>query len=159
MLLAGGTPLFIDSFASKYLYDASNFHPRQELMGNNWTAFYLSAVSNGGGMFYKGHRSKGYFYFHLNNILLYATLREFSRPEKRDPGTGEYTKGDSNKKKGAIFASVLALSKTIEIAHTLITVENIKNGTVEKEYLIPEVYMTLDSGNSPVYNLGFTLRY
>jgi hypothetical protein len=159
MLLSGGTPLFIDSFASKYIYDASNFHPRQELMGSNWTAIYLSAVSNGGGMFYKGHRSMGYFYFHLNNILLYATLREFSRPEKRDPDTGAYSKGKNNKKKGAIFASALALSKTVEIVHTIFTTENIKNGRIEDEYIIPEVYMTLDSENSPVYNLGFTLKY
>ena len=131
MLLAGGTPLFIDSFASKYLYDASNFHPKQKLMGNSWTAFYLSAVSNGGGMFYRGHRTWGYFYFHLNNILLYSTLREFSHPEKRNPDTGIYEKGENNKKMGAVIASALVIAKTVEIIHTLITNENIKNGTVE----------------------------
>ena len=128
-------------------------------MGNNWTAFYLSAVSNGGGMFYKGHRSLGYFYFHLNNILLYATLREFSRPENRDPDTGIYSKGKINKKKGAALASALALSKTVEMVHTIFTTENIQNGKVEDEYIIPQIFMTIDSGNSPVYNLGFTLRY
>lgn len=159
MLLAGGTPLFIDSFASKYIYDASNFHPKQTLMGNSWTAFYLSAVSNGGGMFYRGYRSWGYFYFHLNNIFLYSTLREFSRPEKRNPLTGTYEKGESNKKKGAIIASALAISKTVEIIHTLITNENIKNGTVEEEYVTPEIFMTIDPDNKPVYNLGFSLKY
>ena len=159
MLLAGGTPLFIDSFASNYLYDASNFHPKQKLMGNPWTAFYLSAISNGGGMFYRGYRTWGYFYFHLNNILLYSTLREFSHPEKRNPHTGIYEKGKNNKKKGAIIASALAVSKTVEIIHTLITNENIKNGTVEKDYMIPEIFLTSDPENKPVYNLGFTFKY
>lgn len=159
MLLAGGTPLFIDSFASNYLYDASNFHPKQKLMGNPWTAFYLSAISNGGGMFYRGYRTWGYFYFHLNNILLYSTLREFSHPEKRNPHTGIYEKGKNNKKKGAIIASALAVSKTVEIIHTLITNENIKNGTVDKDYMIPEIFLTSDPENKPVYNLGFTFKY
>ncbi len=159
MLLAGGTPLFIDSFASNYLYDASNFHPKQKLMGNPWTAFYLSAISNGGGMFYRGYRTWGYFYFHLNNILLYSTLREFSHPEKRNPHTGAYEKKENNKKKGTIIASALVISKTAEIIHTLITNENIKNGTVEKDYIIPEIFLTSDPENKPVYNLGFTFKY
>ena len=159
MLLAGGTPLFIDSFASKYLYDASSFKEKQGLMGNPYTAAYLAAVSNGGGMFYRGHRSWGYFYFHINNILLYSMLREFSRPETYDISADQYSKGDNNKKRGALFASALAISKTAEIVHSIIIKDRIKNGNVESEYIIPEIFMTLDSRNNPVYNLGFSLKF
>lgn len=159
MLLAGGTPLFIDSFASKYLHEASNFRDKQGLMGNSYTAAYLSAVSNGGGMFYRGHRSWGYFYFHLNNILLYSALREFARPETYDNSTGEYTKGTNNKKRGLVFASALAISKTAEIVHSIFIKDNIKNGTIKHEYILPEIFMTLDSDNNPVYNLGLSRKF
>lgn len=159
MLLAGGTPLFIDSFASKYLYDASNFKEKQGLMGNPYTAAYLAAVSNGGGMFYRGHRSWGYFYFHINNILLYSVLREFSRPETYDNSTNKYSRGDNNKKRGALFASALTLSKAAEIVHSIIIKDNIKNGNVKNEYILPEIFMTLDSSNIPVYNLGLSLKF
>ncbi len=159
MLLAGGTPLFIDSFASKYLYDASSFREKQGLMGNPYTAAYLAAVSNGGGMFYRGHRSWGYFYFHINNILLYSMLREFSTPEIYDNSTDKYSRGDNNKKRGALLASALAVSKTAEIVHSIIIKDNIKNGTVIDEYILPEIFMTLDSNNIPVYNLGLSLKF
>lgn len=159
MLLTGGTPLFIDSFASRYLYEASNFYQKQGLMGNSYTAAYLSAVSNGGGMFYRGYRSWGYFYFHLNNILLYSALREFARPETYDNSTGEYIKGQNNNKRGAIFASALAVSKTAEIIHSVLIKDNIKNGTMKHEYILPEIYMSMDSRNNPVYNLGISLKF
>lgn len=110
-------------------------------------------------MFYRGHRSWGYFYFHLNNILLYSALREFARPETYDNSTGEYTKGTNNKKRGLVFASALAISKTAEIVHSIFIKDNIKNGTIKHEYILPEIFMTLDSDNNPVYNLGLSRKF
>ena len=67
MAAAGGLPLFIDACAHSYLRQGAYFTGDTGLLGNNATAAYLSLVSNGGGMFYRGNRYWGYFYFHLNN--------------------------------------------------------------------------------------------
>lgn len=159
MAAAGGLPLFIDSYAHTYLYRASYYSADTRLLGSNLTAAYLSLVSNGGGMFYKGHRQWGYFYFHLNNILLYATLREFSRAEEYNSESGLYIKKNSNSSAAKRLCAVLAVSKIIETVHTLITVENIDNGIVTEEFTIPEPFVSFDETNSPVYGLSVSYRF
>ena len=71
MLCAGGASLFVDGFAHQYCVDAAEYAEVHPLMGNPLTAGYLSLICGGGGHFYRGYRLWGYFYFHLNNILLY----------------------------------------------------------------------------------------
>ncbi|HPS58688.1 MAG TPA: hypothetical protein PK514_11340 [Spirochaetota bacterium] len=159
MLLAGGMPLFIDAYAHQYLAEASLFIGRQRFLGSNLTAGYLVLVSNGGGQFYKGHRGWGYFYFHLNNALLYMTLREISQPEYYDEISGTYRKGERNTDRALVYGSILAVSKIIEITHTLLTGTDLECGETVDEYIIPQPLFTLDSSGSPVYGISLTLRY
>jgi len=159
MAAAGGLPLFIDSYANNYLKNAASYSEDTRLLGNNFTAAYLSLVSNGGGMFYKGNRGWGYFYFHINNIILYMTIRDFVKPEKYNDSTGEYVKKDSNSDRGKKLCAVLAVSKIVETVHTLLTDENLSNGTVTDDYSIPEPFFTIDSTNNPVYGISFNYRF
>lgn len=159
MVAAGGLPLFIDSYANSYLKGASYYSGDTRLLGNNLTAAYLSLVSNGGGMFYRGHRGWGYFYFHLNNILLYTTLREFSRSEEYIPETGSYRKKDAERENAKKLCAALILSKLVETVHTLVCTEDIENGRVTEEYIIPEPFFSIDERNSPVYGISASYRF
>jgi len=159
MAAAGGLSLFIDSYTHTYLYQASYYPQETRLMGSNLTAAYISLVSNGGGMFYKGHRGWGYFYFHINNILLYATLRELSKPEEYNSETGEYIKKKAHTDNAKKLCAVLATSKIIETIHTLITDEDIDNGIVTDEFTLPEPFISFDQMNSTVYGLSLNYRF
>ncbi len=159
MLCAGGMPLFIDSYTSGYLNNASYFTGNNELLGNTATAAMLSLTSNGAGHFYRGNRYWGYFYFHLNNILLYMTLREFSTPEYYDETTNTYTKGSTNRNRAIAFCSLFALSKTVEVIHAIIGKENISNGEVIDEYVIPAPLFSLDDKGKPVYGASVTFKF
>ncbi|NLV68771.1 MAG: hypothetical protein GXY14_13960 [Spirochaetes bacterium] len=159
MLVAGGMPLFMDAYAHHYLGNASLFIGQQRFLGSNLTAGYLALVSNGGGQFYKGHRGWGYFYFHLNNALLYMTLREISVPEFYDETSDSYSKGKRNSERALLYGGALALSKIIEITHTILSETNIECSETVDRYIIPSPFFTLDSSGSTVYGLSLTLRY
>lgn len=159
MLAAGGLPLFIDSYANNYLRNATYFSGDTMFLGNSTTAAFFSLVSNGGGMFYRGHRGWGYFYFHLNNILLYLTLRDFAEPEYYVSSTDSYRRHDANTERGKKLCAVLAASKIIETVHTLLLNEDLSNGEVTESSLIPEPYFTLDEKNNPVYGAALTFKY
>ncbi|PKL18837.1 MAG: hypothetical protein CVV49_04020 [Spirochaetae bacterium HGW-Spirochaetae-5] len=159
MLLAGGMPLFVDSYNYNYLHQVSYFKENNELLGNTATAALLSLTSNGAGHFYRGDRQWGYFYFHLNNILLYMTIREFSTPEYYDDASQSYKKGESNKNRGIIFGSILALSKSVEIIHAILQKENLSTGEVTDEYIIPSPLFTLDERGNPVYGVSVTYKF
>ncbi len=159
MLCAGGMPLFIDSYASGYMHRASYFTGKNELLGNTATAAMLSLTSNGAGHFYRGDRFWGYFYFHLNNTLLYMTLREFSVPEYYDEGLHTYTKGKTDKNRCIAFTSIFALSKTVEVIHAIMEKENLSSGEVTDEYIIPGPLFTIDEKGNPVVGVGVTLNF
>jgi len=159
MLLSGGMPLFIDSYTADYLHQASYFTGNNDLLGNTSTAAMLSLSSNGAGHFYRGSRYWGYFYFHLNNILLYMTIREFSTPEYYNEISGTYTKGNVNRNRGIALCSLFALSKTVEIFHAIFMEENISSGEIIDEYIIPEPLFTLDGRGNPVYGASITLKF
>lgn len=159
MLLSGGMPLFIDSYSEGSLHKASYFKGDGELTGNTLTAAMLSLTSNGSGHFYRGNRFWGYFYFHLNNILLYMTLREFSAPEYYDETSGSYTKGEINKQKRNLYCSVFAVSKTVEIIHAIMTRDRISNGEVQDEYIIPAPYFSVDEKGSPEFGVNITFKF
>jgi len=159
MLVAGGMPLFIDSYNYNYLHQASYFTGNNQLLGNTTTAALLSLTSNGAGLFYRGSREWGYFYFHLNNILLYMTMREFSTPEYYDEASNSYKKGSSNKNRGITYASIFAFSKSIEIIHSIFTKENISSGEVTDDYVIPAPLFTLDERGNPTFGVSLTLKF
>jgi hypothetical protein len=158
MAFAGGMPLFIDSYSWNYIHNASMFSGQQKFLDNSATAAYLSLISNGGGLFYRGNRAWGYFYFHLNNALLYLTLREYSRSEHYDPATDSYETGSYNKNRALIYASTLTLSKIVEITHAIFSTEDLSSGSLQDEYVIPEPLFTIDHKGSPVYGISFSLR-
>lgn len=159
MLCSGGMPLFIDSYAMNYLHKASYFTGDNLYLGNTATAAILSLTSNGAGHFYRGDRFWGYFYFHLNNILLYTALREFCTPEYYDEVTDTYTKGNTNRKRCIAFTSIFVLSKTVETIHATLKKENLTSGEAEDEYVIPSPLFTVDDRGNPVYGFNISLKF
>lgn len=159
MLAAGGMPLFIDSYTGNYLHQASYFSGKNQLLGNSATAAILSLTSNGAGHFYRGDRYWGYFYFHLNNTLLYLTLREISVSETYNPETRSYIRGERDRKRIIAFSSIFALSKTIEIIHSILKKEDLSSGETIDEYILPEPVFSSDYRGKPVYGVNFTLMF
>jgi len=119
----------------------------------------LSLISNGAGLFYRGERYWGYFYFHLNNILLFMTMKSLSCPEYYNDISNSYTKGNKNKNRAVIYGSLLALSKAVEICHAIIAKENISSGAVIDEYIIPTPLFALDENGSPVFGVSVTVKF
>lgn len=130
MTLFGGMALFVDAFSHNYLVQASNYQQSQPLMGSSLTAAYLSTISGGGGHFYRGYRSWGYLYFHINNILMYYAIQNLVKEEKYNTDTNTYTEGEANTKRAYSILGVFAIVKTIEIIHVLLIRDNIRNGVV-----------------------------
>lgn len=141
MLCVGGLPLFVDAFAHRYLRDASLYQETQPVVGGNPTAVFLSAVSGGGGHFYKGHRMWGYLYFHLNNALVYSALREYSSARRYDQATDSYrsSRGDAGRLR--MYLGALGVVKIVEVAHVLSIGHSISAGRVieERFSLAPEL--------------------
>jgi len=151
MMFAGGTSLFVDAFAKQYLQQASNYQGQRELMGNPLTAGYLSLISGGGGLFYRGYRAWGYFYFHLNNLLVYFMMREFSSTKNFDLATQTYV--DSKDQNYALAFSLLGVfiaTKIVEVVHAVLIDDNISNGEkiISKGFFAPYAGFTLEQGIS-----------
>ncbi len=157
MLLAGGTSLFVDAFAHQSLQNASVFGPPQSYTGSSFMAGYLSLVSGGGGHFYRGSRSWGYFYFHLNNILVYAALRDFSAPEKLVDG--QYVRGSTNKDRGYKIAAVYGAVKIVEIVHAVLSKDRIASAENIQEDFTVLPYLSFSEDSSPFYGLSLTKRF
>ncbi len=159
MFLSGGLSLFVDAFSQQYLYEARTFQKRQDIMGSSLTAGYLSLVSGGGGHFYRGHRFWGYFYFHLNNILVYLTIQEFTSKETYNAQTDSYDKEKINRTRAYTYAGLLVGLKAVEIIHTVFQKENISNGKILNQSfsLSPAVYGDRENGLS--YGMQFIKRF
>ena len=151
----GGTSLFVDAFSNQYLKEARNYRGTQPLMGNSFSAVYLSLISGGGGHFYRGHRDWGYFYFHLNNILVYLTLKEFSPATKYDFTTDSYLEGARDKKKAYGLLGFYCFVKTVEIVHAFLIDDSIQNGEIITEgfSFAPLIYCDEN------YKLSYGLEY
>lgn len=87
------------------------------------------------------------------------TMREFSTPEYYDEASNSYKKGNSNRDRGIIFGSILALSKSIEIVHAILKKEDLSTGEVIDDYIIPSPLFTLDERGNPVYGLALTYKF
>lgn len=157
MALCGGIPLVIDAFANQMLYLAGSYD-RQPYIGNAASAIYLSLISGGGGLFYKGYRLQGYAYFHLHNILLYCFLKEMSAGKEYNEVTGSYSREKINKKKAYTYLGALTLLKIIEITHVSLIRDNIRNGMqLEDGYALePAIY---DNNNGINFGLQYTFRF
>ncbi len=147
MLLAGGMSLFVDAFSHDYLGKAAYYQGSQPLMGNSLSAAYLSLICGGGGHFYRGYRLWGYLYFHTDNLLVYATLREFSRSRTYNPSTGSYDKGDINKRRAYGLLGALCAVKAVEITHVLLLKDRIRSGRVlEERYALEGIFRDEEDG-------------
>ncbi len=147
MLCAGGLPLFVDAFAHQYLHDASLYQGAQPVVGGNPTAVFLSMVSGGGGHFYKGHRMWGYLYFHLNNVLVYSALREYSSAQRYDAPTDSYRKTRGDPERLRIYLGALGVVKIIEVAHVLSVGNSISAGRVLEERFSIAPELLFDEGD------------
>ena len=157
MIFSGGTSLFVDAFAGQSLQKASIYENPQPFIGSQFLTAYLSLVSGGGGFFYKGYRSWGYFYFHLNNILLYSTLWQYSPQEKFE--NGHHIKDNKNTKNALIFTGIYGTAKIIEMVHALLTPVNIKSGTLIEEDFTILPYFSFDANFSPIFGLSGVMRF
>ncbi len=61
----------------------------------------------------------GYLYFHLNNVLVYSALREYSSARRYDPATDSYhtSRGDAGRLR--MYLGTLGVVKIVEVAHVL----------------------------------------
>jgi len=157
MFFTGGMSLFVDAFSHRYLRDASDYKGTQPLMGNSMSAAYLSLVSGGGGHFYRGYRGWGYFYFHLNNILLYLTIREFSPPERYE--SGSYNREGINKKMAYSLAGIFSVVKIVEMVHAVMLRDSIRNGEVIDELYSYEPFTLIDYNDGIKYGLRCVYRF
>lgn len=158
MLVCGGMSLVVDSFAHRQLSLASDYYPQPSL-GNEFSAAYLSLVSGGGGHFYRGYRLWGYLYFHLNNVLLYALLREYSPAEKYDPLSKTYKKDDIDKKTAYSYMAAFGLLKIIDITHAVLRDDNVRNGELIEEDFTFEPEIHFNDGTGMNFGLKFSYKW
>ncbi len=157
MAFAGGTSLFIDGFAQRYLREASQFKGVNSILGNSFLAGYLAAISGGGGHFYRGYRGWGYFYFQLNNLLMYFTMYAFSPPEHYNGSS--YETGKVNKTFAWSMVGTLCAVKLIEVVHAILLDDRLMNGTVEIEKFAVEPALRFDEAGKSIWGAQVTLRY
>jgi hypothetical protein len=157
MLACGGMSLVADSFSKTELYLASNFQPRPNI-GNTFSAVYLSLVSGGGGHFYRGYRLSGYIYFHLNNILIYSVIKEFSPSEKYNPETKSYNKDSVDKKKAYSYLGAFCLLKAVEITHVILRKDRITNGEIIENNFSFEPEVIIDNNDHLLFGAKFVCR-
>ncbi len=157
MACAGGTSLFVDAFAQRYLRDASNFRGVTRLMGNSFLAGYLALISGGGGHFYRGYRAWGYFYFQLNNLLMYFTMYAFSPPEHFN-GT-EYEQKKVNKAFAWSMVGTLCAVKIVEVIHALLLDDRLMNGSVKVEKFSFSPHIDFDEAGRTSWGARFSFHY
>ncbi len=160
MLSAGGISLFADAFAHGMLHRAANYlEARPPLLGNPATAGLLALIGGGAGHFYRGRRAWGYCYYHVDNILLYFTLREFSPGRNYNPITRSFTTGKINRLRAFSLLSAAGAVRIAEIVHAVLIRDSILNGEIVNEgYSIePILYSAGDA--TPVFGLHYSYRW
>ena len=159
MVFTGGSSLFVDAFALQSLGEASAYQGKPPLLGSSFSAGYLSLISGGGGLFYRGYRSWGYLYFQLNNILLYYTLKEFSPGERYNAATGRYEKGEVHKSRAYRLAGAYLLLKTVEITHAVLARDRVASGEVIQEEWDMEPLAWVDESKKMSVGMRYVFRF
>jgi hypothetical protein len=142
----GGLPLFIDSYSRSTINPASNFQTSQSFLGNDLAAAYLSFAGGGGGHFYRGHRLWGYLYYHLNNVMVYFIIRDFTPSLRYNPLTRKYYNGKSVKKRGFCLLGAYGGLKIIECLHAVFIRDRIDSGEIMEESfsMLPDLDLDYD---------------
>lgn len=156
---AGGMSLFVDAFAQDYLHQAANYQGVQPLMGSGLSTAYLSLVCGGGGHFFRGYRAWGYFYFHLNNAMMYYTLREFSRAERYNSATDSYEKETVDKTRGYRLLGAYCALKLIETIHAVLLDDRIENGELVEEQTVITPAVLFDPEGDLAFGIQGTMRF
>jgi hypothetical protein len=160
MLFSGGGGLFVDAFASQYLRNASGYRQEpQPYMGSDLLAGYLALATAGGGHFYRGYRGWGYAYFHADNLLMYAIMRELSPPERYDAAGGSYERGRVNTARAGLYIGALACLKIAEITHAVLLDDRISNGDVIEEGFSLSPLAAVDENRSLVAGMQCSFRF
>ncbi|TAL36425.1 MAG: hypothetical protein EPN93_08350 [Spirochaetes bacterium] len=159
MALSGGIPLFVDAFAHQYLRDAAEYSGTQPIIGNPWSAAFLALASPGGGHFYRGSRAWGYFYFHLDNLLVYSILNEFAHATRYDAAGEQYARAPHDHRRGYTLLYALAAVKLVEIVHAVLTPDAIYTGEARGEELAFQPSIYRDERGHTVVGGGFALRF
>ncbi|HOT46607.1 MAG TPA: hypothetical protein PLM53_17245 [Spirochaetota bacterium] len=159
MLFAGGSSLFVDSMAHGMLDKAANYQGIQPYLGNALTAAYLSLISGGGGLFYRGDRLFGYLYYHADNLLMYFMIREFCPEKKFDPLTRTFSTGKINKTRAFSLMSVFCAVKIAEIIHAVLIRDAIGNGEVFDEGYSIEPVIYAGEQNDTGLGLQYSYRW
>jgi hypothetical protein len=159
MVSVGGFSLFIDSFAYAFIKRATNYQGIQRFMGNSFSAGYLALVSGGAGHFYRGYRLWGYLYFHVDNLLMYFTLREFSPTLKYNRLTDSFSKGKINKTRAYTLLSVACLVKVGEVIHAVLLKDNIDSGKPLKEGFAIEPIIVMETDDSTTFGLQYSYHF
>ena len=156
---AGGMSLFVDAFAQDYLHQAAQYQDIQPLMGSSLSAAYLSLICGGGGHFYRGHRAWGYLYFHLNNVMMYYTLREFSRAERYNSDTDSYEKEPVDKARAYRYLGAYCALKLIETIHAVLLDDRIENGELVEEQTAITPAVLFDPEGNLAFGIQGTMRF
>ncbi len=130
MLLCGGMPLLMDVYSRYQLHLASNYQRVRPVFGSRLSTAFLSLISGGGGLFYRGYRIYGSLYFHAHNILLYSVIKELSRGESYNIIGDSYEKDEINKMRAYAYLGAFGLVKIVEIFHALLVKDRIRNGEI-----------------------------
>lgn len=156
MLCAGGASLFVDAFAHRYLGDAALYRGAQPVVGGEPTAVFLSAISGGGGHFYKGYRLWGYLYFHLNNALVYSALREYSYSWRYDEAADSYRRSRGDRGRLRLYLGALGALKIVEVAHVLLLGHSISAGRVSEErFSVAPELLPDEAGFTPALRMSY----
>jgi hypothetical protein len=159
MLSAGGMSLFVDGFAHSSLARAADYEGIQRYLGSSFTAGYLALIAGGAGHFYRGYRLWGYLYFHVDNLLLYFTLREFCPVKRYSPLTRRFSTERINKTRAYSLLSALSAVKIAEIVHAVLLRDDIRNGEIIREGFIAEPLVYMSDGGSPSWGVRFSYRF
>lgn len=158
-LCGGGFPLFVDAFSYASIENARSFKSASGLMGNPYTAGYLALVGGGAAHFYRGKRWWGYLYFHLDNALLYLTLREFLPPQ-RYLGYGlKFQTGTINKTRAYAFLGAACAVRAAEFIHSFFITDDIRNGDLLEDDIAVAPVLMDGGGTLPALGLSVSYRY
>ncbi len=157
MLCAGGMGLFTDAFSYGAHKSAADYGEPQPFLGNDMTTVFLAMVTGGGGHFYRGKRLWGYLYFHVDNILLYYMIREFSVPQTYNWVTREYSGQKIKKNRAYPLLAAFCAVKTAEIFHAVFLKDEISNGRLAGEEFGFEPFILPDESDIP--RLGLQVHF
>jgi len=145
MLFTGGLSLTVDAIGHRDIEDTSKFKKAPPYLGSPYIAAFFSIAGGGAGHFYKGDRFWGYAFFHLDNIMMYYTLKEFSSSRRYNFITKSYVTAPYSRKRAYTFLGIAGAIRIFEFAHVLLMKDRIESGDPDETTFEPVVYSDRES--------------